>query len=116
MRFHAALLLASSWVLFGACAPVRPDPPSAVEVKVAVPVPCRVPEPLCPLPAYDSARPEQPGDVKVRLLRVEAAQQAECLREYRRALAACREAGVERPGSGAAVGAGAVLPPGDSPR
>lgn len=87
------LAVSSVWLLSGAACQERPTtPPVPVEVKVAVPTPCTVPEPHCQSPAYDSARRDQPGDVLVRLLRAETAQQAECLREYRRALAACRAA------------------------
>ena len=88
MRKSICAPLAAS-VLLGACAacPEAP-PPVPIEVRVAVPTPCLVPEPACPPPAYDSARREQPGDVRVRLLRAEVAQQAECLVQYRAALAA----------------------------
>ena len=85
-----ALLLASSFLLAGASCENRPDPPSAVEIKVAVPVPCRVPIPVCFAPAYDSATKEMEGDRKVKLLRAETASQADCLRVFKLALEACR--------------------------
>lgn len=68
----------------------RPDPPSAVEVKVAVPVPCQVPEPECRAPSYNSATKDMPGDKKTKLLRVEIIGYEDCVRRYREALAACR--------------------------
>lgn len=87
MKSIAALL--TSWLLMGASCQ-EPSPPSAVEVKVAVPVPCQVPEPECSMPAFNGAKKEQEGDVKLRLLRAETVQAADCLRRYRKALAACR--------------------------
>jgi len=68
----------------------RPDSPSAVEIKVAVPVPCAVPEPQCSAPAYNAAKKDQAADQKAKLLRAEAIGQEDCLRRYREALAACR--------------------------
>jgi hypothetical protein len=88
MRLTGALLAVSCFALAGC--QTRPDPPSAVEVKVAVPVPCAVPEPQCSTPAYDAAKKEQPADQKAKLLRAEAISQEDCLRRYREALAACR--------------------------
>lgn len=90
MKSTAALLVALSWALLGASCQERPAPPSAVEVKVAVAVPCEVAEPQCRAPAYDAARKEMAGDAKVKLLRAEAALQEDCLRRYRDALAVCR--------------------------
>ena len=88
----ALLALVSSTWLLASCGTTRPDPPSAVEVKVAVPVPCRIPEPQCATPAYDAARRDQDGDLRLRLLRAETAAYADCVRLYRLALSACREA------------------------
>lgn len=88
MKSTAALLI-SCWLLMGATCQ-EASPPSAVEVRVAVPVPCRVPEPECSTPAFNSARKEQEGDVKLKLLRAETVQAADCLRRYREALASCR--------------------------
>ncbi len=59
MRLTGALLALSCLALAGC--QTRPDPPSAVEVKVAVPVPCAVPEPQCSAPAYNAAKKEQPA-------------------------------------------------------
>lgn len=92
MRKSIFAPLVASAVLGGCAACPKVPPPVPVEIRVAVPTPCTVPEPACQRPAFDSAQRGQPGDVKVRLLRVEAAQQAECLVRYRAALAACREA------------------------
>ena len=88
MRLTGALLALSCLALAGC--QTRPDPPSAVEVKVAVPVPCAVPEPQCSAPAYNAAKKAQPADQKAKLLRAEAIGQEDCLRRYREALAACR--------------------------
>lgn len=90
MKLITALLVLVSFSLAGASCEKRPDPPSAVEVKVVVPVPCRVPEPQCQAPAYDGATKAQEGDMLLRLLRAETAGQADCVRRYRLALAACR--------------------------
>lgn len=84
----AVILVA--FLLTGASCENRPDPPSAVTVKVAVPVPCRVAEPVCAAPAYDAATKAQEGDAKVRLMRAETANQADCVRKYRDALEVCR--------------------------
>lgn len=92
MKKSTAVILLSSALLAGASCENRPDPPSAVEVRVPVPVPCRVPEPSCQAPAYDQATKAMEGDQKVKLLRAETASQADCVRLYREALAACREA------------------------
>jgi len=91
MRSTGALLAALSWALLGASCQERPAPPSAVEIKVGVPIACKVAEPECRAPAYDAARKEMQGDVKVKLLRAEAALQEDCLRRYRDALAVCRK-------------------------
>jgi hypothetical protein len=93
MKSLAALLVLVS---LAGCATEPVAPPVPVEVKVAVPVPCDVPEPQCVAPAYDTAIPDMPGDTKVRLLRAEAVTQSDCLRQYRRALAACRQ-GPQKP-------------------
>lgn len=78
-------------LLISACATTQPPaPPVPVEVKVAVPVPCQIAEPECSVPAYDQATKEMPMDNKVKLMRVEAIEQGECLRKYRDALAVCR--------------------------
>jgi len=91
MRSNVATPLAlSAWLLMGAMCENRPDPPSAVEVRVAVPVPCRVPEPQCHTPAYNAATKELAADRKARLLRAEVIGYEDCLRRYREALAACR--------------------------
>ena len=84
-----AVTLAISVTLTG-CATKRPDPPVAVPVNIAVPVPCTVPEPQCASPAYDSAKKDMPADQKAKLLRAEAIGQEDCLRRYREALSACR--------------------------
>ena len=83
-------ILAVSWLLMGAMCDNRPDPPSAVEVRTAVRVPCAVPEPECRAPAYDTATKEMPGDRKAKLMRAETIGQRDCLRRYREALSACR--------------------------
>lgn len=83
-------LLASLLLMGASCQPSAP--PSAVEVRVPVPVPCNVAEPQCQAPAYDNATKDQPGDTKVKLLRAESATQTDCLRLYRSALTACRQA------------------------
>lgn len=93
MRNRLLAGLSAALLLSGASCEQRPDPPSAVEVRVPVPIACRVAEPQCEVPAYDGATKAQPGDVKLQLFRAEGASQADCLRQYRRALAACREAG-----------------------
>lgn len=90
MRLITALL-ASSFLLMGATCQERPDPPSAVEVKVAVPVPCQVQEPSCAAPAYDSAKKDQDGDFRIRVLRAETSAYWLCVKLYREALAACRQ-------------------------
>ena len=90
MRLTTAIL-ALSWLLMGmSCQDRRPDPPSAVEVRTAVRVPCAVPEPACRAPAYDSATKDMPGDRKAKLMRSETIGQRDCVRLYREALAACR--------------------------
>jgi hypothetical protein len=86
----AALIAASSFVLMGAMCQERPAPPTSVETKVPVPVPCRVAEPVCASPAYDSARKDMAMDVREQLMRAEIAQYEDCVRLYREALAACR--------------------------
>ena len=97
MKSIVAPALLVSLLLAGAsCETQRESPPVAVETKVAVPVPCDIPEPQCVAPAYDAARKEQPGDVKVRLLRAESITQADCLRRFKEALAACREPPLKR--------------------
>ena len=88
MRLTGALLALSCLALAGC--QTRPDSPSAVEVKVAMPVPCAVPEPQCSAPAYNAAKKDQAADQKAKLLRAEAIGQEDCLRRYREALAACR--------------------------
>ena len=87
-----AVLLALCFLLAGASCETRPDPPSAVEVRVAVPVPCRVPLPECAAPAFDSATKDAPGDASLRLLRAEVASQADCIRRLLDALEVCRSA------------------------
>lgn len=90
MRSIAAIL-ASSLLLAGAsCEQPRQAPPVPVEVKVVVPVPCQEEVPQCRSPAYDTAKKEQAGDAKVKLLRAEAITQAACLEAFRRALERCR--------------------------
>jgi len=64
----------------------------SVEVEIAVPVACRVPEPQCAAPAYDAARAEDALDVLVKLMRAEMRLREDCVKRYREALAACREA------------------------
>lgn len=91
MRSIAAALVLSL-PLMGASCPEQPSPPSAVEVRVPVPVPCKVAEPECQVPAYNGAKKEQPMDDRLKLLRAEAIEQADCIRRYREALASCREA------------------------
>lgn len=88
-----AVTLCSALLLAGASCERRPDPPPVpVVVDRAVPVPCRIEAPVCPSPAYDSAKKGQPMDVRVALLRVEAAQREACLAKFREALEACRAA------------------------
>lgn len=87
MKSTAAILI--STLIAGCTTPPAP-PPMPVEVKVAVPIPCEVPEPQCPVPAYDGAAKSQPMDDRIKLLRVEAIEQGECLRQYQEALKACR--------------------------
>lgn len=89
MRSTAAILLVS-WALMGATCQERPDPPVTTITKVPVPIPCRVPEPVCQAPAYNDARKDMQGDQKAKLLRAEAVSQADCVRQYREALATCR--------------------------
>lgn len=85
------VLAGSSLLLMGAACPQRGEaPPSAVEVPTAVEVPCRIPEPQCSVPMFNSAKKEQTGDVKLGLLRAEGVLREDCLRRYREALAACR--------------------------
>jgi hypothetical protein len=91
LRLTTAILLAVSWTLMGMSCEQRPEPPSAVEVRVAVPTPCQVDEPQCARPAYNAARKTQPGDKKAQLLRAEVIGYEDCLRLYREALAACRK-------------------------
>jgi len=83
-------ILAVSWLLMGMSCEQRQDPPSAVEVRTAVRVPCSVPEPACRAPAYDAAMKDMPGDRKAKLMRAETIGQRDCIRLYREALAACR--------------------------
>ena len=90
MMRRTMLIAAVCAALSGASCETRQDPPNAVETTRAVPVPCRVAEPQCQAPAYDGATLEMPGDRKVKLFRAETASQADCLRRYREALAACR--------------------------
>ena len=89
-KLTIATLLLGSWVLMGMSCEQRPDPPSAVVVRVGVPTPCQVPEPQCARPAYNAAKREQPADRKAQLLRAEVIGYEDCLRRYREALAACR--------------------------
>lgn len=90
-RSTTAILILSCWALLGlSCQEKRPDPPSAVEVLTAVPVPCQVPEPQCRAPAYNAAKKDWPADKKARLLRAEIIDHEDCLRRYREALSACR--------------------------
>jgi hypothetical protein len=88
MRLTIAIPILS--LLMGASCENRPDPPSAVEIRVAVPVPCQVAEPQCKTPAYDAAKKDMPGDRKAKLLRAEVINYEDCVRRYREALASCR--------------------------
>jgi len=76
--------------LLAGCAGPEPKPPVPVEIQVPVAVPCEIEVPACQAPAYDAATKDQPMDLRVRLLRVEAIEQAECLKRTRAALEACR--------------------------
>lgn len=76
--------------LLAGCGGLEVRPPVPVEVQVPVAVPCEIPVPECPTPAYDNAGKDQPMDLRVKLLRVEAIEQAECLKRTRAALEACR--------------------------
>lgn len=60
-----------------------------VEVKVAVPVPCDIDKPPRPTFAFESARPEQELDTKVRLLVAERHQRTQYEQELEAALGAC---------------------------
>lgn len=86
-----AVILAISWALMGATCQERVDPPVGIVTKVAVPVPCRVAEPVCRAPAYNAARKEQPGDTKAKQLRAEVVGYEDCVRLYQEALAVCRK-------------------------
>ena len=76
--------------LLAGCATPEVRPPVPVEIQVPVAVPCQIEVPACPAPAYDAATKDQPMDMRVKLLRVEAIEQAECLARTRAALEACR--------------------------
>jgi hypothetical protein len=86
---RTVLLLAQIWVLAG-CATTPPLPPVPVEIQVPVAVPCQIDVPSCPAPAYDAATKDQAMDLRLKLLRVEAIEQADCLARTRGALEACR--------------------------
>lgn len=77
-------------IIFLAGCATEPKPPVPVEIRVPVAVPCEIPVPACPAPAYDQATKADPMDLKVKLLRVEAIEQADCLKRTREALEACR--------------------------
>lgn len=85
MKSIAALLALSSLV---ACASA---PGTTTETRVAVPVPCRIPDPVCKAPVYDAASKSQPMDTRVRMLRAEIANYEDCVRLYQEALTACRQ-------------------------
>lgn len=72
----AKLLLSSScaMLLSGASCEQRPDPPTTVEVRVPVPVPCDATEPERPAWAFDAATKEQPLDDHVKKMRAELKQ------------------------------------------
>lgn len=90
MRSIAATAASICVLLTHGCASDTQMPPSAVTVKVGVPIPCREPEPACQAPAYNGATKDQPIDARAALLRAEAIEQADCLRLYKEALARCR--------------------------
>lgn len=77
-------------ILAAGCTTTPPLPPVPVEIQVPVAVPCQIEVPACQAPAYDAATKDQPMDLRVKLLRVEAIEQAECLARTRAALEACR--------------------------
>lgn len=85
-RLLIAILLLSASACGGQA---RPDPPTPVEIKVVVPVPCDVREPVVPAWAYDGALAEMPLDDKVRRMRAELAQRAAYEAEQRVALRQC---------------------------
>lgn len=89
MRSTAAVL-GISLLLMGSSCEKRPDPPTATQIKVPVPVPCQVAEPVCQPKAYDKATKDQPGDQKIKALRAETISQDDCVRQYREALKTCR--------------------------
>lgn len=86
-----SIVVAVSLLLMGASCEPRPSPPVPVDAPREIPVPCKIPEPTCDAPAYDVAKKEQDGDIKVRLLRAETAAYEDCLRKYRIALQACQQ-------------------------
>ena len=90
MKKSTAVLVGSSLLLMGATCSAPESPPNVVEVDRAVEVPCRIPEPECSAPLFDRAQKEQPGDVKLGLLRAEGRLREDCLRRYREVLKACR--------------------------
>jgi len=77
-------------ILLAGCASTPPAPPVPIETKVLVEIPCQIEVPACQAPAYDQATKDQPMDLRVKLLRVEAIEQADCLARTRAALEACR--------------------------
>lgn len=90
MKKSILALLGSSALLMGATCTGPESPPSAVETKTAVEQACSIPEPQCSAPAFNSARKEQAGDVKLALLRAEGKLRENCLQRYREALQACK--------------------------
>lgn len=82
------LLAASVCVVLAGCATVREVP---VEVKVQVPVPCQVREPEPPAYLFETARPQQPLDDKVKLLLAERRQRQQYENELRDALRRCAQ-------------------------
>jgi hypothetical protein len=84
---HRSVLLT---MLLAGCAAPEPRPPVPVEIQVPVAVPCQIEVPSCQAPAYDEATKDQAMDLRLKLLRAEAIEQAECLARTRGALEACR--------------------------
>ena len=90
MTRRTMTLLICAGSLLAGCATEPPLPPVPVEIQVPVAVPCEIPVPACEAPAYDAATKDQAMDLRVKLLRVEAIEQADCLKRTREALEACR--------------------------
>ncbi len=78
------------FLLLAGCGGLEVRPPVPVEIQVPVALPCEISVPECEAPAYDRATKDQPMDLRVKFLRVEAIEREDCLKRTRAALEACR--------------------------